>query len=80
MRWAVVYPAHINRQANGLLSLLGLVPTDFPVEALEISRHIQPRRCAQALPADCRIPLIQNGDVHYLDGFLGSTVWTLAAP
>jgi hypothetical protein len=25
-------------------------------------------------------PLIQNGDVHYLDGFLGSMHWTVETP
>lgn len=68
-------PAHVNRTANGLLALLGLVPDDFPVEALEISRHITPGEAPKKYPQIKGYPLIQNGDVHYLDGFLGSTEW-----
>ncbi|HTP10931.1 MAG TPA: PHP domain-containing protein, partial [Anaerolineae bacterium] len=33
-------PAHIDRKANGLLEILGFVPANVTVEALEISRHI----------------------------------------
>lgn len=73
-------PAHVNRTANGLLALLGLVPTDFPVEALEISRHIQPQQAAFTYPQIRGYPLIQNGDVHFLDGFLGTTAWQVETP
>jgi 3',5'-nucleoside bisphosphate phosphatase len=72
-------PAHINRAANGLMALLGFVPGDIPLEALEISRHIQPEEARRRYPQIGRLPLIQNGDVHFLDGFLGSSHWTLPA-
>ncbi len=68
-------PAHVNRTANGLLALLGLVPDDIPIEALEISRHITPEEAPKKFPQIKGYPLIQNGDVHYLDDFLGSTEW-----
>lgn len=70
-------PAHVNRTANGLIALLGLVPTDIPIEVLEISRHIRPDEAPLKYPQIKGYPLIQDGDVHYLDGFLGSTYWTL---
>lgn len=70
-------PAHVNRTANGLIALLGLVPTDIPIEALEISRHIRPDEAPLKYPQIKGYPLIQDGDVHYLDGFLGSTCWDL---
>lgn len=73
-------PAHINRRAFGLIAILGLVPTDIPFEALEISRHITPADAVQKFPQISGFPLIQNGDVHYLDDFLGSMTWTVAAP
>lgn len=73
-------PAHINRQAFGLLPVLGLVPVDIPFEALEVSRHMSPDQAAARYRQIAGYPIIQNGDVHYLDGFLGSTEWTVAAP
>lgn len=73
-------PAHVNRTANGLIALLGLVPTDIPLEVLEISRHLRPDEAPRRLPQICGYPLMQDGDVHYLDDFLGSTDWTLETP
>ena len=64
-------PAHINRPANGLIAQLGLIPPIF--EALEISRHITPTQARQRYPQIGALPLLQSGDVHFLDGFLGAT-------
>jgi len=71
-------PAHVDRKANGLLALLGLVPPGF--EALEISRHITPESALQKYPQLGGHPLLQSGDVHTLDGFLGTTHLTLENP
>lgn len=71
-------PAHIDRKANGLIETLGLIPPNF--EALEISRHISPQLAREKYPQIGEIPLIQNGDVHLLDGFLGATEFDLEAP
>lgn len=73
-------PAHVNRIANGLFAMLGFVPDDIDFDALEISRHLKPDEAVKKFPQIIRYPLIQNGDVHYLDGFLGSTEWTLERP
>jgi 3',5'-nucleoside bisphosphate phosphatase len=70
-------PAHINRQAFGLMAVLGLLPTDFPLEVLEISRHISPDEAVKRFPQLKGMPLIQNGDVHFLDDFLGAVSWTV---
>lgn len=73
-------PAHVNRTANGLIALLGLVPTDIPLEVLEISRHLRPEDAPKRLPQVSGYPLMQDGDVHFLDDFLGATDWTLETP
>jgi len=71
-------PAHVERSANGLIPLLGLIPPGF--EALELSRHITPQAARSKFPQLDNLPLLQSGDVHLLDSFLGSTYLTLAAP
>ena len=71
-------PAHVDRKAYGLLANLGLVPQGF--EALEISRHITPGEAAERYPQLRDYPLIQSGDVHLLDGFLGSVELNLEKP
>ena len=71
-------PAHIDRKANGLIEVLGLIPPGF--EVLEISRHISLQAARLKYPQIGSTPLLQNGDVHLLDGFLGATEFDLVAP
>jgi hypothetical protein len=69
-------PAHVNREAFGLLPRLGCVPPDLKVEFLEISRHADKARIIEKYPQLAGFYLIKNGDVHYLDEFLGSAVFS----
>jgi len=73
-------PAHVNRQAFGLFFHLGFVPPDLPIEALEISRHITVEQALKEYPQIKNYPLIQSGDVHYLDDFLGINRFTISEP
>lgn len=73
-------PAHVNRQAFGLFYHLGFIPPDIPFPALEISRHITKEEAVQTYPDLIRYPLIQSGDVHYLDDFLGANQFWLEEP
>jgi hypothetical protein len=73
-------PAHVNRQAYGLINHLGFVPPSVNPDALEISRHITPKEALAEFPQIKGYPLIQSGDVHYLDDFLGANQFELAAP
>lgn len=73
-------PAHVNRQAFGLFANLGVIPLDLPVEALEISRHITVAEAHQKYPQTRLYTLLQSGDVHHLDDFLGSCLLTLENP
>lgn len=73
-------PAHVNRKTFGLIENLGLVPEDIPILALEISRHTTPERAVIEYPQIRGYPLIQNGDVHGLDEFLGSNEYRLEQP
>jgi hypothetical protein len=76
----LVIPAHVERTTYGLLPTLGLISERWQVPALEISRHSTPEKAAASFPALRGYPLIQNGDVHQLEGFLGTTVFTLTSP
>ena len=76
----LVIPAHVDRTSYGLFPTLGLLSPEWPILALEISRHLTPEKAAVTFPSIKRIPLIQSGDVHQLDQFLGTTVFTLAEP
>lgn len=73
-------PAHVNRKAYGLLENLGLVPTDVTFDALEISRHLDLKEAPLKYPQLKGYPLIQSGDVHRLEEFLGKNVFKVEAP
>lgn len=76
----LVIPAHAERSTFGLLPTLGLISTSWGVEAFEISRHTTPEKARKTFPALEPYPILQSGDVHRLDEFLGSVYFTLAAP
>ena len=65
-------PAHVNREAYGIISHLGTIPPDLPVHTVEISRHITPEKACQKFPELNNYHLIQSGDVHFIDDFLGA--------
>ncbi|GAB4495564.1 MAG: PHP domain-containing protein [Anaerolineales bacterium] len=73
-------PAHVNRKAFGLFANLGFLPQGLPIAAIEISRHITAEAACHAYPQIAAYPLIQSGDVHYLDDFLGVLNLQVAAP
>ncbi len=76
----LVIPAHVERTSYGLFPSLGLISDEWNVPALEISRHTTPEKAATTFPALRKYPLIQSGDVHRLDEFLGTTVFTVNSP
>jgi 3',5'-nucleoside bisphosphate phosphatase len=71
-------PAHVDRKAFSLIANLGLVPPGF--EALEISRHLKSSEAATRFPQIRGYPLIQSGDVHRLEEFLGACEFHLEVP
>jgi len=73
-------PAHVNRQVFSLLYNLGFVPPDLPIDALEITRHLSPKKASEEFPQIRGYPLIQSGDVHYLDDFLGVNQFFIEKP
>jgi len=73
-------PAHVNRKAFGVIYNLGFIPSTIPLFALEISRHISPEEAISLHPQLCNFSIIQNGDVHFLDDFLGATTFYINKP
>ncbi|NTW43896.1 MAG: PHP domain-containing protein [Anaerolineaceae bacterium] len=76
----IIIPAHVNRKVNGLIEILGFVPEEIPIIALEVSRHITPEKAKIQFPQINTYPVIQNGDVHRLSEFLGSTYFSMKEP
>jgi PHP family Zn ribbon phosphoesterase len=76
----IVIPAHVERSAYGLLPTLGLISDKWQLSALEISRHLTAQQAIATFPILRGYSLIQSGDVHRLDDFLGTTIFTLLSP
>lgn len=76
----LMVPAHIDRKMAGLIANLVFLPEDIPFEVLEISRHISDEKARSIFPQIGTIPLLQNGDVHQLDDFLGANQFTMEYP
>ena len=76
----LVVPAHVDRKANGLIANLGFVPPDASIEALEISRHVSLVDALERYPQIRGYPLIQDGDAHRLDEFLGVNEFVIESP
>lgn len=74
----LVIPAHVERRAYGLLAVLGFAP--LPFEALEISHHLTMNEACHHFPEIRKFPVVQSGDVHYRDGFLGMMEFGIQAP
>jgi len=73
-------PAHIDRKANGLLEILGFVPANITIEALEISRHISIDMAPLRYPQIRGYPLVRDGDAHRLNEFLGVNEFLIESP
>ncbi len=76
----LVIPAHVERSTYGLFPTLGLLSENWPILAFEISRHTTPTKARSAFPSMGSYPIIQSGDVHRLDEFIGTTIFTLEEP
>ena len=77
----VAVPSHVDRPANGLLGVLGFVPPDFEVPALEISPRINRSEAIDIYPELAGWPLIRSSDAHTLEDIgRASTTLLLDAP
>ena len=76
----LLIPAHVDRKAFGLFANLGLAPVEISIEAMEISRHLAVEDAPRRFPQLRAYPLIQSGDVHRLEEFLGVNQFEIEAP
>lgn len=76
----LVIPAHTDRSTFGLFPTLGFLADWWDFPALEISRHISPKSLHENFPSSKRLPIIQSGDVHRLNEFLGATLFEIENP
>ncbi len=74
-------PAHVDRPANGLLPVLGLLPTGLGTPALETSPVRTRAEVVQQYPELAGRPLIRSSDAHRLaDIGRATTTFLMARP
>jgi PHP family Zn ribbon phosphoesterase len=62
----LVIPAHIDRQAYGLVGQLGFIPPGLDADALEISYRIKAAQARATIPGTEAFPLVTGSDAHDL--------------
>ncbi len=60
----VCYPAHIDRDANGIIAVLGALPPDLPFTTVELHDGEKETALAGQIPSGCRVTV--GSDAHYL--------------
>lgn len=60
-------PAHVDREAYGLYSVLGFVPPDLGAEVLEVSPWMTPEQARDRWPELRKKRLVRGSDAHCLE-------------
>lgn len=60
----VCYPAHIDREANGIIATLGTLPPELPITCVELHNGDKEREYRRFLPKDCEV--LVSSDAHFL--------------
>lgn len=68
----IAIPAHIDRQAYGLIPTLGFIPPNLEADAFEISRRMKPNEAKEKYPQLDTLPVIVGGDAHHPSELLGA--------
>ncbi|MDM8524126.1 PHP-associated domain-containing protein [Desulfococcaceae bacterium HSG8] len=59
--------SHVDRPAFGIISQLGFIPPDLPLDGVEISYRIPPEDWQEKVPGIGDFPCITSSDAHYPD-------------
>ncbi|HZH73152.1 MAG TPA: PHP domain-containing protein [Mariniphaga sp.] len=59
-------PAHIDRQANGIIAQLGFIPSNLKFDALGISSAVSEKYVVEQYVIQYKTTIIRNSDAHYL--------------
>lgn len=57
--------SHVDRPVFGIISQLGFIPFDLPLDGVEISWRIAPQEAIKQMPDIKRFPYIVSSDAHF---------------
>lgn len=81
-REGICFLSHIDREAFSYPAILGPIPTDYPVDALELTCRVTPGKAQSFRSEYPNFLLLRNSDAHSLDQMelRCSTVFRIATP
>lgn len=59
--------SHVDRPVFGIISQLGFIPPDLPLDGVEISWRMEPSEAMKQMPDIKRFPFIVSSDAHFPD-------------
>lgn len=62
----IAVAAHVDKTAYSVVSALGLIPPDLPLDSAELSKHAEKHGWGTKDPRLNDLPVLQNSDAHYL--------------
>ena len=65
-RGGLSLPAHVDRQASGILAVLGFIPEELRPVAVEISSVLAPKEAVARFPQLAGMTMIRSSDAHLL--------------
>lgn len=65
-RGGVVIPSHVDKPVDSILSQIGFVPQDLPIDALEITQRTEVEAMLAGDPALAAFNWVRFSDAHYL--------------
>ncbi|MBN1561567.1 phosphoesterase [candidate division KSB1 bacterium] len=71
----IVYPAHIDRRANSMLSALGFIPGNYPLDALEIALPLESAVQRHGFLKSSPFSLIRSSDAHMIEQLGSKVTW-----
>ena len=72
--------SHIDRQAFSLLGNLGFIPPGLPLDAVELSRHVEPMAWLARYGKGITWPVVRSSDAHRLSEMRPAMRLLLKAP
>ena len=62
--------SHVDRPTYSILSQLGFIPSDVHLDAVEVSRRVNPSEAHRLLPGIGQLPVVANSDAHTIRDFI----------
>ena len=77
----IVYPAHVDRQSFSILRVLGFIPDDLNINAVEISQPLEKAQSRLRFLRDTNYTIVRASDAHFVDNIGDArTFFKLAEP